>query len=150
MSRIDTTQRFAMLMLTVLFAITGVAAAQVPLEPPAGISGTVVDSEGDPIAGFMFAIQPMQFREGHLLPEGGFFDLFQQPPEGMDGPGMPRTTVRVETDSEGTFTAANIRPGLVQLNVMPSAILDAFEKIDPERIRPRRASPARIDETWDA
>ena len=135
MSRIDTTQRFAMLMLTVLFAITGVATAQVALEPPAGISGTVVDSEGDPIAGLMFAIQPMQFREGHLLPEDGFFDLFQKPPEGMDGPGMPRTTVRVETDSDGAFTAANIRPGLVQLNVMPSAMLEAFEKVDPEKIR---------------
>ena len=141
MGRIDTTQKFAMLMLTVLFSITSVAAAQVALEPPSGISGKVIDSEGNAIAGFMFTIQPMQLRDGHLQPEGMFLNPFQQVPEGMKGPGMPRTTVRVKTDSDGTFTAANIRPGLVQLNLIPSVILDAFEKIGPERRRQGEVPP---------
>ena len=144
MSCIKTTQKFAMLMLTVLFTITGIAAAQVALEPPSGISGTVVDSEGNAIAGFTFAIQPMRLRDGHLQPDGGFLNVFQQPPEGMGGPGMPRTTVRVKTDSDGTFTAANIHPGLVQLNVIPGAMLDAFEKIDPEKIRQGEQVPPEV------
>ncbi len=141
MRRPYTTQTFAVLMLTVLFTVTGVVAAQVPLEPPSGISGEVIDPEGNAIAGFMFTIQPMQLREGHLQPHGMFLNPFQQLPEGMDGRGMPRASVRVETDSDGTFTAANIQPGLVQLNVVPSVLLDAFEKIGPERIRQGEVPP---------
>lgn len=144
MRRPYTTQKFAVLILTVLLTLTGVAAAQVPLEPPSGISGKVIDSEGNAVAGFMFTIQPMQFRDGHLQPGGMFLNPFQQPPEGMEGPGMPRRTVRVETDSDGTFTATNIQPGLVQLNVIPSAMLDAFEKIDPEKIRQGEQVPPEV------
>ena len=144
MSRIDTTQKFAMLILTVLFSITGVAAAQVALEPPSGISGKVIDSEGDPVVGFMFTIQPMQHRDGYLLPDGMFPNVFQQQSEGMEEPGMPRTTVRAETDSDGTFTVANVRPGLAQLNVIPSAILDAFEKVDPEKTRQGEQIPPEL------
>lgn len=139
-----TTQKLAVLMLTVLFAITGIVVAQAPLEPPSGILGKVVDSEGNAIAGFMFTIQPMLFRDGHLQPDGEFLNPFQKPPEGMDGPGMPRTTIRVKTDSEGAFTATNIQPGLVQLNVIPSAILDAFEKVDPEKIRQGEQPPPEL------
>ena len=119
-------------------------AAQVPLGPPSGISGKVIDPEGNAIAGFMFTIQPMQLRDGHLQPGGVFLNPFQQPPEGVDGPGMPRATVPVETDSDGTFTATNIQPGLVQLNVIPGATLDAFEKIDPEKIRQGEQVPPKM------
>ena len=48
---------------------------------------------------------------------------------------MPRMTVNVETDSDGTFSVANIRPGLVQLNAALKAMVEAFEKVDPEKIR---------------
>ena len=142
------TQKLAVLMLTVLFAITGIVAAQVPLEPPSGILGKVVDSEGNAIAGFMFTIQPMLLRDGHLQPDGGFLNAFQKPLEGMDGPGMPRTTIRVKTDLEGAFTATNIQPGLVQLNVIPSALLDAFEKVDPEKIRQGEQIPPELMKLW--
>ena len=139
MDRIYTTQKLSVLALTLLFTVISIAAAQDPenpaLQPPSGMSGKVVDAEGNPVAGFTFAIQPMRFRDGHLQPEGGFMPRFQAPPEGMEGPGMPRTTSRVKTDPDGTFTATNIHPGLIQLNVVSSDALDAIEKFDPEKIR---------------
>lgn len=138
MDRTYTTQKLAVLALTLLFTVICIAAARDPedptLQPPSGMSGKVVDAEGNPVAGFTFVIQPMRFRDGHLQPEGGFRQ-FQMPPEGMEGPGMPRTTSRVKTDPDGTFTAINIQPGLVQLNAASSATLDAIEKLDPEKIR---------------
>ncbi len=133
-----TTQKFTVLTLILLLTITSIAAAQVPAEPvlqaPSSISGKVVDPDGTPVAGFTFVIQPMQFRDGHLQPEGGFRQ-FQIHLEGMEGPGIPRTPSRVKTDPNGTFTAINILPGLVQLNAVSSATLDAIEKLDPEKIQ---------------
>ena len=137
MDRTYTTQKLTVLALTLLFTVISVAVAQDPedpaLQPPSGMSGKVVDAEGNPIAGFTLAIQPMRFGDGHLQPEGGFRQ-FQIPPEGMEGPGMPRITRTVKTDPDGTFTATNIRPGLVQLKAVSSATLDAIEKFDPEKI----------------
>ena len=142
-----TTQKLAVLTLTLLFTVISIAAAQDPehpaLQPPSGMSGTVVDAEGNPIAGFTLAIQPMRFHEGHLQPEGGFLE-FQIPPEGMEGQGMPRTTNRVKTDSDGTFTVTNIQPGLIQLKAVSGTALDAFEKIDPEKIRQGEQIPQEL------
>lgn len=134
-----TSQKLSVLGLILLLAITGVVVAQVPIEPPSGISGKVVDPEGNPVTEFTFMIQPMQLREGHLQPDGPF--QFQRPPEGMEGPGMPRTPTRVQTDSDGTFRVTNIQPGLVQINAVPGDILDAFEKVDPEKIRQGERPP---------
>ena len=145
MDRTYTTQKLAVFALTLLFTLISMAAAQDAEDPasqaPCGMSGKVVDSEGTPVAGFTFALQPMRFRDGHLQPEGGFRQ-FQI--EGMEGPGMPRTTSRVKTDSDGTFTAANIRPGLVQLNAVSSATLDAMERLDPEKMRQGAQPPPKI------
>ena len=138
MRRTYTTEKFTVLALTLLFVVISIAAAQTPedpaLQPPSGMSGKVVDPEGNPVAGFTFAIQPMQLRNGALQPEGGF-PQFQRPPEGMEDPGMPRTISTVKTDPDGAFTVTNIQPGLVQLNAVSSAMLNAFEKVDPEQIR---------------
>ena len=139
-----TLQKLLVLGLTLLLIVTGVVVAQVPIEPPSGMSGKVVDPEGNPIAEFAFMIQPMRLREGILQPDGRFPFQFQRPPEGMEAPGMPRTTTRVQTDSDGTFSVANIRPGLVQLNAVPSAALDAFDKIDPEKIRRGEQPPPEL------
>ena len=147
MDRTYTTHKLAVLALTLLFTVISITAAQDPehpaLQPPSGMSGTVVDAEGNPIAGFTFAIQPMRFHDGHLQPEGGFLE-FQIPPEGMEGQGMPRTTSRVKTDPDGTFTVTNIQPGLIQLKAVSSATLDVFEKIDPEKIRQGEQIPQEL------
>ena len=147
MDRTYRTQKLAVLALTLLFIVVCVAAAQDPedpaLQPPSGMSGKVVDTEENPVAGFTLAIQPMRFRDGHLQPEGGFRQ-FQIPPEGMEGPGMPRITRTVKTDPDGTFTATNIRPGLVQLNAVSSATLDAVEKFDPEKIQQGEQIPQEL------
>ena len=146
MGRTYTIEKLAVLALTLLFTVISIAAAQDPenpaLQPPSGMSGKVVDAEGNPVAGFTFAIQPMQFRDGHLQPEAGFPQFL--PPEGMEGPEMPRTTSRVKTEIDGTFTAANIHPGLIQLNVVSSAALDAIEKFDPEKIRQGEQIPQEL------
>ena len=63
------------------------------------------------------------------------------PPEGMEGQGMPRVTTKAQTNPDGTFTVANIQPGLVQLSAVSSDMLDAFEKIDPEKIRQEEQPP---------
>ncbi len=139
-----TLQKLSVSGLILLLAITGVGVAQVPIEPPSGISGKVVDPEGNPVAEFTFMIQPMRLRDGILQPDGRFPFQFQRPPEGMEGPGMPRTTTRVQTDSDGTFSATNIQPGLVQLNAVPSAALDAFDKIDPEKIHRGEQMPPEL------
>lgn len=143
-----TTQNFIVLTLIFLITIISTTAAQVPAEQvsqaPSGISGKVVDSEGNPVSGFMFTLQPMRLHEGHLQPDGGFLNPFQRPPEGMEGPGMPRMTVKAETDADGTFTVANIRPGLVQLNAASGAMFEAFEKIDPEKIRQGEQIPPEL------
>lgn len=139
MDRTYTIQKLTVLALILLFTVTYIAAAQdaenPTLQPPSGMSGKVVDSQGNPIAGFTFTLQPMRLHEGHLQRDGGRLNFFQRPPEGMKVPGMPRMTVNVETDSNGTFSVANIRPGLVQLNAALKAMVEAFEKVDPEKIR---------------
>ena len=134
-----TTQKLTVLTPILLIAIISIAAAQVPAEPapqvPSGISGKVVDADGNPVAGFTFTIRPMKLHRGLLQPEDDFMPRFQMPPEGVEGPGMPRTTTKAQTNPDGTFTVTNIQPGLVQLNAVSSAMLDAFEMMDPDKIR---------------
>ena len=147
MYRTYTTQKLAVFALTFLFTALSIAAAQDTEDPalqaPSSMSGKVVDAEGTPVAGFTFALQPMRFRDGHLQPAGGFRQ-FQMPLEGMEGPGIPRTVSRVKTDSDGTFTVPNIRPGLVQLRAVSSKTLDAIEGLDPEKMRQGEPLPPEI------
>ena len=141
----DTTQKLTVLAPILLLAIISIAAAQVPADPalqaPSGISGKVVDPDGNPVAEFTFTIRPMKLQRGLLQPEDDFMPRFQMPPEGVVVPGMPRTTIKAKTNPDGTFSVANIPPGLVQLNAVSSAMLDAFEMMDPEKIREEGAVP---------
>ncbi|RKU09651.1 hypothetical protein C6503_21085 [Candidatus Poribacteria bacterium] len=134
-----TTPKLITLTPILLLTIISIAAAQIPAEPalqaPSGISGKVVDPEGNPVAGFTFTIRPMKLQRGLLQPEDDFMPRFQMPPEGMEGPGMPRTTTKAQTNPDGTFTVTNIQPGLVQLNAVSSAMLEAFEMMDPDKIQ---------------
>ena len=140
-----TTPKLIALTPILLLTIISIAAAQVPAEPalqaPSGISGKVVDPEGNPVAGFTFTIRPMKLQRGLLQPEDDFMPRFRMPPEGMEGQEMPRTTTKAQTNPDGTFTVTNIQPGLVQLSAVSSAMLDAFEEIDPEKIRQGEQPP---------
>ena len=143
MNRTYTTQKLTVLAVIFLFTVISIAAAQNPddpaLKPPSSMSGKTVDTDGTPIAGFTFTLQPMLFREGMLQPDG--FLQFRRPPEGIENVGMQRMMRTVKTDPDGTFTVTNIRPGLVQLNAASSAMLDAAEMVDPEKIRQGEPPP---------
>ena len=110
------------LVLVFLFVVTGIAAAD---EELSGLSGKVVDLEGNAVAGFTFGIQPVQLHDGFLQPERGF----------------PASLSKGETDSAGVFTVSDIQPGLVQLIALPAPLLDAFEMFDPERFPPEGEIP---------
>ena len=84
------------------------------VQAPGGLSGRVVDLDGDGVPGFIFAIQSMQLHEGFLTPNS-----HEQ---------MPRI-VAVPPDSDGFFVANNIHPGLVQLTAWHSIPLDKFETL---------------------
>lgn len=139
MRRIYTPQKLAVFAaLILLFTTIGVTTAQVPIEQdlqaPSGMSGKVVDLEGKAVAGFRFAIQPMQRQDGQLQPEGEFQPHDQEPPEGMNLPGMPRQPSTGRTDVDGTFTVTGIQPGFIQLSAIPDPPQNMAEMFDPEEI----------------
>ena len=126
MNRTYITPKLLGLVLILLFVVgTGVEAAA---EERSGLSGKVVDLEGNAVAGFTFAIQPVQLHDGFLEPERGFH------PSLSTG----------ETDSTGAFTVSDIQPGLVQLSALPAPLLDAFEMFDPERFPPEGEVPPEL------
>ena len=124
MNRIYTTPRLVLLALILSFVGTGIEAA----EKLSGLSGKVVDLEGNAIAGFTFAIRPVQRHDGFLEPEQG----------------NPADLPKTETDSVGAFTISDIQPGLVQLIALPAPLLDAFEMFDPERFPSEGAIPPEL------
>ena len=124
MNRTYITPKLLGLVLILLFVVIGVEAA----EGLSGFSGKVVDSEGNAIAGFTFAIQPVELHDGFLQPQRGFH------PSLSTG----------ETDSAGAFTVSDIQPGLVQLSALPARLLDAFEMFDPERFPPEGEIPPEL------
>ena len=140
MKRINAAKILLAYTLILSFAVTGVVAQEQPVEPneqmTSGLSGKVVDTEGKPLAGFTFMILSLQNVKGdvhpvimppHLLHE----QLAQH--VGKHQPGMPRSMAKVETDAEGAFSATNILPGHVQIIAVPKKMLDAMEKIDPNK-----------------
>ena len=124
MNRIYTTPRWVILALILSFVGTGIEAA----ENLSGLSGKVVDLEGNAVAGFTFAIRPVQRHDGFLEPEQG----------------NPADLPKTETDSVGAFAISDVQPGLVQLIVLPTPLLDAFEMFDPERFPPEGAVPPEL------
>ena len=149
MNRIYTPQKLAVLAaLTLLFSIIGVTTAQVPIEQdpqaPSGMSGKVVDLEGQAVAGFTFVIQPIKRQDGHLQPEGEFQPPGQKPPEGVNLPGMPRHPSVVRTDVDGTFTVTGIQPGFIQLEAIPDIAQDMAEMFDPEEMQDGEQVPPEL------
>ena len=141
MNRIYTARKLTVFAaLTLLFITIGITTAQVPiyragLQAPSGMSGKVVDLEGQAVAGFTFAIQPIQLQEGQLQPEGEFQPEGQEPPEGVNLPGMPRQPSTARTDVDGTFTVTGIQPGFIQLEAILDTPQDMAEMFDPEEMQ---------------
>ncbi len=108
-----------------------------------GLSGKVVDTEGNPLPGFTFAIQSTQLQEGMegMPPEIMFQMQFQGQMQEQNQPGVPKRMVKVKTDEDGSFSAANLQPGYVQINPIPEVMFnpEAIEVPDdpqiPEQIR---------------
>ena len=125
MNRTYTIPKLVSLALILLLVVVGV---EVVAEELSGISGKVVDLEGNAIAGFTFGIRPVQLHDGFLEPDRG----------------NPVDLPKGETDSAGAFTVNDIQPGLVQLIAIPAPLLDAFEMFDPERFPPEGEIPPEL------
>ena len=125
MHRTYVTPELVSLAVILLFVGTGVEAAA---EDLSGLSGKVVDLEGNAVHGFTLAVRPVQLHDGFLEPERG----------------DPTALAKGETDSAGAFTIGDIQPGLVQLIAIPAPLLDAFEMFDPERFPPEDEIPPEL------
>ena len=119
------TPKLLVFALILLFVVTGIEAAA---EEFSGLSGKVVDLDGNAVAGFTFAIRPVQLHDGFLQAEHDFLQSLS----------------KGETDSTGAFTVSDIQPGLVQLSVLPAPLLDAFEMFDPEKFPPEGEVPPEL------
>ena len=107
MSRTYTVPKLVGLTLILSFVVMGVEASA---EALSGLSGKVVDMEGNPVADFKFAVQPMRLSDGFLQSDDDFLPF--------------------QTDATGVFIATNIQPGFVQLIALPDIPLEMF---DPEK-----------------
>ena len=125
MNRTYTIPKLVSLVLILLFVVMGVEATA---EDLSGLSGKVVDLDGNAVAGFTFAIRPVHLHDGFLEPDRG----------------NPASLSKGETDSAGVFTINDIQPGLVQLIVLPAPLLDAFKMFDPERFPPEGEIPPEL------
>ena len=125
MNRTYTIPKLVSLVLILLFVVMGVEATA---EDLSGLSGKVVDLDGNAVAGFTFAIQPVQLHDGFLEPQREF----------------PASLSKGETDSAGAFTISDIQTGLVQLIALPGIPIDPFEMFDPEKFPPEGEIPPEL------
>ena len=134
MNRIYTRRGLTVLVLILLFVGADVSAegetGKKDVQVLGGLSGRVVDLNGDGVAGFIFDVQPMQLQDNVLGPQDEFSPASQEPSEDMDHTNMPRTVSKVQTDSDGTFVITDIQPGLVQLRALPDIPLDKLEMLE--------------------
>ena len=130
MNRIYTRQGLTVLVLMFLLVVADISAEEETVEKDVQalgrLSGRVVDLEGDDVAGFIFAVQPMRLQDNMLGPEDRFSSGSQEPSGDME----PRTVSKVQTDSDGAFAVSNIQPGLVQLSAGPNIPLDKLEMLE--------------------
>lgn len=135
MKSIYTLGKLIAFVVIMLFTVTGIFAQEPLTEPdaqaPSGLSGKVVDTKGEPIAGFTFIIQSMQNLKGPLPPIGMLPFAFEELLEDQNQEGKPRAMSKAKTDAEGAFSVTNIQSGTVQIYLVPKALLDAMEKGAP-------------------
>ena len=74
-------------------------------------SGRIVDTDGNPIAGFPIAVGPLFSMDGEIQP----FFMF----EGLNG-GVQASTLESDTDEEGRFSITGVKPGPIQFMPQPN------------------------------
>ena len=76
-------------------------------------SGRVVDTDGNPIAGFPIAVGPLFAIDGEIQPSFMF--------EGLNR-GTQAPTLKSDTDEEGRFSITGVKPGPIQFMPQPNYI----------------------------
>ena len=76
-------------------------------------SGRVVDTDGNPIAGFPIAVGPLFAIDGEIRPSFMF--------EGINR-GTQAPTLKSDTDEEGRFSITGVKPGPIQFMPQPNYI----------------------------
>ena len=136
MKRVCTIGKLISFTLILLTGVTNIAAQEVPVAPieqaTSGLSGKVVDTEGKPVVGFNFVVQSMHVINGFPQPQPFVFapHLMAELPDDVRLPRVPPFVI-VETEADGAFKTDNIQSGMVQINGIPDAMLDALKNIDP-------------------
>ncbi|MDE0042056.1 MAG: lectin-like protein, partial [Candidatus Poribacteria bacterium] len=74
-------------------------------------SGRIVDTDGNPIAGFPIAVGPLFSMDGEIQP----FFMFG----GLNG-GVQASTLESDTDEEGRFSITGVKPGPIQFMPQPN------------------------------
>ena len=80
-------------------------------------SGRVVDTDGNPIAGFPIAVGPLMSIDGKIMPMFSF--------DGHDE-GALTSTYKSDTDDEGRFSISDIKPGPVQFMPRPNYVRRSY------------------------
>lgn len=75
------------------------------------LSGRVVDPDGNPIAGFRLAVAPIYSMDGEIQP----FFMY----DGLNG-GAQALTLKSDTDEEGRFSIAGLKPFPIQFMPQPN------------------------------
>ena len=134
MNRVCTIGKLISFTLILLTAVTNIAAQEAPVAPieqtTSGLSGKVVDTEGKPVAGFNFVVQSMQVINGFPHPFVFAPHLMAELPDDVRQPKVPPFVI-VETEADGAFKTENIQSGMVQINGIPDAMLEALKNFDP-------------------
>ncbi len=76
-------------------------------------SGRVVDTDGNPIAGFPIAVGPLKSIDGKIKPIFSFDWLFMR---------ALTSTLKSDTDDEGRFSISGIKPGPLQFMAQPNPV----------------------------
>ena len=125
-----------------LTSVVNLAAQEAPVAPneqvASGLSGKVVDTEGKPVAGYSFVVQSMNVVEGFPQPVAIGPHLIEGQPDDEKQPKVLPFVI-LKTEEDGSFKSENIQPGMVQINGIPDAMLEALKNIDlnnPQQARP--------------
>lgn len=134
MKHVRTIGKLISFTLILLTAVTNIAAQEAPVAPDeqttSGLSGKVVDTEGKPVPGFNFAVQSMQVINGFPQPFVVAPHILGELPDDVRQPKVLPLVI-VKTEDDGSFKTENIQPGMVQINGIPDAMLDALKNFDP-------------------